>query len=162
IVDAVDGSVLWHHNLTYYNHIPAHGEVYVSDSPSPDTPTGTGIGQIPRVDSPFTGDARFPHGDPHEDWWNGTGLARDNTKSNNVFAHNDRDADNDDTEGYIPTVVGENFTIALPFPFDQTADPSTYTDAATVQLFYDNNILHDMYYRLGFDEASGNFQMDNF
>jgi len=30
------------------------------------------------------------------------------------------------------------------------------------QLFYTSNMYHDLLYRLGFDELSGNFQQDNF
>ena len=29
-------------------------------------------------------------------------------------------------------------------------------------LFYLNNVIHDILYRHGFDEAAGNFQVDNF
>lgn len=34
--------------------------------------------------------------------------------------------------------------------------------AAVVNVFYQNNNLHDFFYTLGFDEAAGNFQQDNF
>ena len=33
---------------------------------------------------------------------------------------------------------------------------------AVQNLFYLNNTAHDILYRLGFDEAAGNFQIDNF
>src|ERR1700743_673131 len=33
--------------------------------------------------------------------------------------------------------------------------------AAIDNLFYWNNIMHDISYQYGFDEAAGNFQMDN-
>lgn len=36
------------------------------------------------------------------------------------------------------------------------------SDLAVTQLFYTSNMYHDLLYRLGFDELSGNFQMDNF
>jgi len=39
---------------------------------------------------------------------------------------------------------------------------SLYSDLAVTQLFYTSNMYHDLLYRLGFDEVSGNFQMDNF
>jgi hypothetical protein len=45
---------------------------------------------------------------------------------------------------------------------DLTQGPSTYSAAATVQLFYWCNWMHDRLYQLGFNEASGNFQNDNF
>ncbi|KAI8057262.1 Fungalysin metallopeptidase-domain-containing protein, partial [Syncephalis plumigaleata] len=44
------------------------------------------------------------------------------------------------------------------YPVDLTKDPSTYREAAVTNLFYMNNIMHDY----GFDEASGNFQNDNY
>jgi extracellular elastinolytic metalloproteinase len=37
-----------------------------------------------------------------------------------------------------------------------------YSDLAVTQLFYTSNMYHDLLHRLGFDEVSGNFQMDNF
>lgn len=158
LVDAEDGTVLWRQCMTYYSHIPAHGPVYTSDSPNPNTPTGTSA-PAARVDTPFNGLTLFPHADPHADWWNGSGEPdRNATRSNNVRAKNDRDGDNDDAEGFPPAVTGENFT----FPIDLTMDPSTYTNAAIVNLFYWNNKIHDLFYRLGFDEVSGNFQTDNF
>jgi hypothetical protein len=48
------------------------------------------------------------------------------------------------------------------FPLDTTQAPSTYRDAAVTQLFYLCNVYHDRLYELGFDEAAGNFQVDNF
>lgn len=49
-------------------------------------------------------------------------------------------------------------------PIDLTMSPSTATnrDSALVNLFYWVNIIHDVTYEYGFDEASGNFQNDNF
>ena len=163
LVDAADGTILWRHNLTYYSHVAAHAPVFTSDSPFPNSPGGTGTGQVARVDTPLSGLVRFPHADPHADWWNGgPDPTRTVTRSNNVFAHHDRDNDNDDSEGFPPAVAMEDFTFPLASPIDQTADPVTYTSAATVQLFYGNNLAHDQFYRLGFDEPSGNFQVDNF
>ncbi|MBI3448039.1 MAG: M36 family metallopeptidase [Acidobacteria bacterium] len=158
IVDATDGTVLWRHNLTSYNHLPTHGQVYTGDSPNPDFPVGSSTGIVARVDAPFTGDGFYPHADPHEDWWNGgPDPGRTTTTSNNVFAQDDRDGDN--TGGFRPTAgAGESFTYAI----DLTMDPKTYTSAALANLFYWNNRLHDLYYQLGFDEASGNFQVNNF
>jgi len=48
------------------------------------------------------------------------------------------------------------------FPIDFTQDPEDYLDAATSNLFYWNNIIHDIFYQYGFDEPSGNFQENNF
>jgi hypothetical protein len=40
--------------------------------------------------------------------------------------------------------------------------PANFTDAATVNLFYWNNIVHDVTYQYGVDEESGNFQENNY
>ncbi len=53
-------------------------------------------------------------------------------------------------------------TLDFDFPFDDTLAPSTYADAATTNLFYTNNVLHDIHYHYGFDEVSGNFQFNNY
>lgn len=49
-----------------------------------------------------------------------------------------------------------------PFLFDYAAnlnnDPSTYRNAAIVNLFYWNNLMHDVFYRFGFTEATQNFE----
>lgn len=44
---------------------------------------------------------------------------------------------------------------------DLTREPSTYTSASTVNLFYLANKIHDLFYLNGFNEVSGNFQQDN-
>jgi extracellular elastinolytic metalloproteinase len=48
------------------------------------------------------------------------------------------------------------------FPIDFSLPPTAWKDAAVTNLFYWNNILHDVSYRYGFDEASGNFQVNNY
>ncbi len=44
-------------------------------------------------------------------------------------------------------------------------DPTSYPqdqEPASTNLFYQHNRIHDEYYRLGFTESAGNFQVDNF
>ena len=48
------------------------------------------------------------------------------------------------------------------FTLDVTLEPSQNEDAAIVNAFYWSNILHDVHYHYGFDEAAGNFQTTNF
>ena len=48
------------------------------------------------------------------------------------------------------------------FPIDLTEHAQNYRDAAVANLFYVNNMIHDVLYRYGFDEASGNFQANNY
>jgi extracellular elastinolytic metalloproteinase len=49
------------------------------------------------------------------------------------------------------------------YPIDLTTEhPHDYWDAAVTNLFYMNNVTHDVMYRLGFDEVAGNFQVTNY
>lgn len=49
------------------------------------------------------------------------------------------------------------------FPFSMTYTSGTpYEDAALTNLFYWTNIIHDVLYLYGFDEAAGNFQQNNY
>ncbi len=44
------------------------------------------------------------------------------------------------------------------YPINLTNQPETYRNAAIVNLFYWNNLVHDVYYNFGFDEVGGNFE----
>ena len=79
------------------------------------------------------------------------------TRGNNVFAYDDRN--NNDGPGYSPD-GGSN--LVFDFPITNTNDPDTYLDAAITNLFYMNNIMHDVWYQYGFDEPAGNFQALNY
>ncbi len=81
------------------------------------------------------------------------------TVGNNVDAHPDANGDNvADSHPSGGGPQGRDFTPAI----DLTQAPSTYTDAAVVNVFYWCNVMHDRLYLLGFDEAAGNFQATNF
>ena len=86
-----------------------------------------------------------------------TGAELQDTRGNNVFAQ--EDADDDDAGGLRPD-GGPNliFTPSI----NSQLQPSANHEAATVNLFYWNNILHDVLYQYGFDEAAGNFQQNNY
>ncbi|TFY78186.1 hypothetical protein EWM64_g5823 [Hericium alpestre] len=45
---------------------------------------------------------------------------------------------------------------------DSRAEAQGYINNTVTQLFYTTNLVHDLYYRYGFDEVSGNFQQHNF
>jgi len=47
------------------------------------------------------------------------------------------------------------------FPIDFTEQPVEYLDASTSNLFFWNNLIHDIFWQYGFDEPSGNFQENN-
>jgi extracellular elastinolytic metalloproteinase len=78
---------------------------------------------------------------------------------NNVSAYLDTDNNNAADAGGS-TVSDGNFLTAA----DLTASPSTDSNknVAVQNLFYLNNYVHDALYAAGFNEAAGNFQVDNF
>jgi extracellular elastinolytic metalloproteinase len=84
------------------------------------------------------------------------------TRGNNVWAKTDEIND----DGAIPSPnVDGGLSRLFDFPYDngigQTQLPSTYRNAATTNLFYMNNIMHDVWYQYGFTESAGNFQRKN-
>ncbi|MBY8876015.1 M36 family metallopeptidase, partial [Micromonospora sp. PLK6-60] len=87
------------------------------------------------------------------------GAEHTTTQGNNVHAYQDQDNNNAADFGSSPS-GGANLN--FDFPLDLNENPQNYRDAATANLFYWNNIIHDVSYLYGFDEASGNFQMNNY
>jgi extracellular elastinolytic metalloproteinase len=79
-------------------------------------------------------------------------------RGNNVHAYDDRDANN----APPASEPACSSTFDCNFPVDFAAAPSTYTAAAVSNLFYWNNLIHDVQYQYGFDEVGGNFQVNNF
>ena len=79
------------------------------------------------------------------------------TRGNNVWAQ-------DDINGNNGTGSSPNGGSGLDFnfPLNLNNAPSTFLDASITNLFYWNNIMHDVWYQYGFDEASGNFQENNY
>lgn len=69
------------------------------------------------------------------------------------------------SEDFINTLLTKKLDEA-DLNFDYTLDlasldPKTYANVSTTQLFYSSNMYHDLLYDLGFDEPSGNFQLNN-
>lgn len=81
------------------------------------------------------------------------------TQGNNAHAYTDVDANNTPDAGSSPD---GGASLVFDFPLDLTQAPSTYRPAAVTNLFYWNNFIHDFTYLYGFDEASGNFQVNNY
>src|SRR5690606_10600747 len=52
--------------------------------------------------------------------------------------------------------------LVFDFPLDETLNPDGYRPAAVTNLFYWNNIIHDVFHGYGFDEPSGNFQVNTY
>lgn len=87
-----------------------------------------------------------------------SGAEHTDTRGNNVHAQEDTDANN--SGGRRP-----NGTAGLVFdnPLNlATQSPPAYEDAAITNLFYWNNLIHDIMWHHGFDESAGNFQVDNY
>jgi len=79
------------------------------------------------------------------------------TQGNNVHAFEDT---NDVDDGASPD-GGPG--LIFDFPYLGTNTPAIgYVEAATTNLFYMNNIIHDVFYNYGFDEENGNFQQTNY
>lgn len=81
------------------------------------------------------------------------------TRGNNVFAYPDRDDDNS-PDAEAPANGGDTLNFDFYFSADGSLD--TLLPAATTQLFYTSNAVHDWLHYAGFDEASGNFQRRNY
>ncbi|KAB2848536.1 MAG: hypothetical protein F9K44_10575 [Hyphomicrobiaceae bacterium] len=145
-VDAVSGAIVarenWIDHATY--------RVFALPKESPD-------------DGPRTDEI-----DPHdaiaspEGWHDTDGLPGPEstlTMGNNVDAYTDVDSDNNPDPGSRPD--GGGLLVFQPNLDLTTQQPSSYRPAAVVNLFYWTNILHDVFWRYGFDEPAGNFQVDN-
>jgi hypothetical protein len=97
-------------------------------------------------------------------------LATDGTKTtgNNVDAFLDANGDNaPDPVSNDSLSSGRAYSPArtFDFPFSdglKGSDPRNYQPASITNLFYLINLAHDYFYALGFNEASWNFQGNNF
>jgi len=79
------------------------------------------------------------------------------TRGNNVWAQEDQNGNNG--TGYSPDGGG---SLNFDFPYGLPQPPADFLDASITNLFYWNNIIHDVTYQYGFDEVSGNFQENNY
>lgn len=181
-VDAVTGKVLNETNWTVYCQVDGrsfkrsgkkgctdHDHSFAKTEKTTTAGMLTGatynIWPIP-TESPIHGDRELVK-DPHDliaspYGWHDTdgndGPEYTITRGNNVHAYQDslgQDISIGDEPDGGPDLLFD-------FPYDETAEPFTYLDAAVVNLFYMNNIMHDFSYHYGFDEASGNFQAKNY
>lgn len=120
------------------------------------------------VQSPSHG-SRIVVSDPHNTvaspfGWHDTngvpGAEFTYTRGNNVDAKDDIASDNEATVGaYASGGTGLTFD----FPFNPAPSSiSANTNAAITNLFYWNNIMHDVWYQYGFTEDAGNFQFNNY
>ena len=144
-VSALDGAVEY---VSDWSH-PATYQVFPAPNANPDESLRT-------VEAdPFDVSAS-PFG------WHDTngveGFEFTTTRGNNVYAYPDRDGNNQPDA----IVVDGGPTLDFQFPLDLNESPDDYQSAAVVNAFYWSNILHDIHYHYGFDEAAGNFQFHNY
>jgi fungalysin metallopeptidase (M36)/PA domain-containing protein/K319-like protein len=143
-------------------------------SPSPTgVPDGSAPPFIAPILKPMDGfnTNPFGSGDP----WLPSGAKQ--TLGNNVDAYTDDGPGPTLANGQLPpTAPPDGFsngdlraTVTAPGVFDRVYDvnvgplvSTAQSMAATTQLFYDTNWLHDWFYDSGFNEAAGNAQADNY
>ncbi|WP_375770011.1 myxosortase-dependent M36 family metallopeptidase [Archangium gephyra] len=170
VVSAADGRLLMRNNLTsdaefsYRTFADTTPPYTPHDGPSGNgaTPHPTGVpdGYRPPYMAPSLvtlQNAPFSQNDP----WLADGATE--TRGNNVDAYADLVApDNYNAGDLRPTVTAPGvFDRSMLFDIQPNANAEQIA-AATTNLFFVNNWLHDWYYDAGFDEASGNAQTDNF
>jgi extracellular elastinolytic metalloproteinase len=79
------------------------------------------------------------------------------TRGNNVYASEDRNGDN------IPGNSADGgFNLQFNYALSQDVANEDNLAASITNLFYMNNMMHDVWMRYGFDEGSGNFQAKNY
>ena len=159
LVDAATGEVWVRRNLTS-DISNASYRVFTSDSPTPFSPGYSGIkntNQPAQVSRQLVTLKALDLAASPEGW---IPDVFNQTFGNNVDAHTDLDDDDQPDTPRPVGAVGRVFDINL----DLTQEPTSasYRNAAVVNLFYWCNWLHDRLYQLGFTEAAGNFQANNF
>lgn len=150
VVDAQTGEIL--DQRSRYAHAAPEGDVFREEHPEAAGAT--------RQTTSFSG-------------INGTWVDDRTTSGNNVNAYLDRNDDDSNNEYQPQTPASgdpeyQRFIYPWTDAWRTTADVDSLAaldadrDAIITQLFYYTNVMHDWLYGHGFDEASGNFQIDNF
>jgi subtilisin-like proprotein convertase family protein len=141
LIDAQDGSLLADYSLVN----TFTGRVFTA-SPGANPTTDT------RVVVSFNGDPTASR----LGWVDSTRK----TRGNNVISATDLDGNNViGTNEVQPTADAND---AFDFPFSPLQDSSLFKEAAVTTAFFLANDWHDRTYALGFTEAAGNFQTNNF
>ena len=115
------------------------------------------FGSQTTVNSPYTKFVPSGTGPGNTNGWHedGTNTYTD-TRGNNVFAQEDVYAVN--SNGYRPNPTNYIFD----YNYTQGLNTSSINqNAAITNLFYWNNLIHDVLWKIGFDEPAGNFQANN-
>ena len=87
------------------------------------------------------------------------------TRGNNVAAYSDRSNKKNGVStanlAAITTSPDGGGSLSFDFPYDQAKGSVYNTSAAITNLFYVNNMMHDVMMAHGFDEVAGNYQYVN-
>ena len=160
VVDGNSGEILFSRNLT--QALEPWGKIFrAPDRPNPThgVPTEEPFSGWPSVSGLCPAEiypAQFRLGALEGLCW----IEDDETVGNNVDACRDVDANNV-CDARASGSLGE-FDFAFSDSYAATSNPVPDREAALANAFYWTNVAHDWLYGLGFDEAAGNFQADNF
>ena len=172
-VDARTGTVLTDDDLIVHEHggAPSARASAPASAAHAAAPVGgsfmTRAGRYRVIPAPFESPSRSDFvlvADPEDPvasplgWHNDGSTAYTITRGNNAYAYTDSDGNNIPDPNSAPDGGAE---LVFDFVFDPDADPAANAPAAVTNLFYWNNITHDVLFRYGFDEAAGNFQQSN-
>lgn len=98
----------------------------------------------------------YPESSP-EGWHSDGSNSYTVTRGNNVNAY--EDTGNSNGPGKQPDGGAD---LVFDYDWSTSVQPSKQQNAAITNLFYMGNMVHDILYKHGFDEKSGNFQDNNF
>lgn len=156
LVDANNAQLLRRQCLTRYISNASY-RVWTSDSPSPMSPgyPTPVTNQPPLASRTLLTLAALDTNASPAGWIPDGG---NETLGNNVDAHTDWNSDNLPD---LPRPQGSPFRV-FDISINLAKDPTNYASGSVVQLFYLCNYYHDVLYQLGFTEAAGNFQSNNF
>ncbi len=148
LVDAATGAILYRQKLT----LDAGPEGLVFEQyPGPGIPPN---GQVLK---PFVGNIDAQH----NTWMGASVLSACTTctNGNNVLA---QAAQNGNAPSAPPTSATLQFNYPWTNLYESAGNNDADTNAAVASVFYNVNVIHDWWYHLGFNEAAGNYQNDNF
>ncbi len=177
-IDAINGQLLdtidWTVSCDYGHGDHAHGTAAHTESVLFDSkPAPALVGQYRVFELPYRSPPTHP--DPANGaliadpdiveaspfGWHDTdgvdGAEHTITRGNNVWAQEDADGNNG--VGFSPD---GGAGLVFDFNYDLPNNPANFQEAAITNLFYWNNICHDVFYLYGFDEENGNFQENNY
>lgn len=186
-VDAVSGKVLGKNNLTvncYWDsrplktYLPQRLQVDQTLRPGPSSfhaalnTAGYRVVPFPCESPAFAAGTPLLVSDPWElagpgnnattlKWHDDGAMEYNTTKGNNVSASEDIAGNN--TVGFHPTSATSLPDLTFDYNYDPASEPDVGGNLGLgiTNLFYMNNVMHDLSYQYGFDEVSGNFQKNN-